>query len=173
MKSFNFKKVLSVSFASLTVLSGFCGLNSVKVSAAPLKKTSTVISKPTLTMEDLSELIDYNPDVNFAEKQNDIKCYISKHKDLMKEDSNRDAWYRSIVTFSEILFTKFKNSRGCLGFNKVNMVILATFYELYNISIFDQINSIREILLNKGSEEAKLGLCSKIVEDFMKSERLI
>lgn len=173
MKSFNFKKVLSISFASLTMFSGFCGLNSAKVSAAPVRNSSVVNSEAAFTMKSLNTLIDYNPNVNFDEKQNDIKKGISQFADLMKEDQSKDAWYRSIVKFSEILFTKFKNDRGYLGFTKSDMVILSVLSGLDNISIFKPLNSIREILLNKGSEEIQHELCNEVVLDFLNSNELI
>lgn len=172
MKSFNFKKVSSISLASLTMFSGLCGLNSAKVSAAPVMKISRVDVKLPLTMGDLNNLIDYNPDVNFDEKQNDIKNYLSTRKDLIKEDPDKDAWCNSIVTFSKILFIKLKNASGYNAFGQTQMKILAKFYDLNSVSIFKPINAIKEVLLNQGSEEAKLDICSEIVADFIKSENI-
>ena len=52
------------------------------------------------------------------------------------------------------------------------MKILAKFYDLNSVSIFKPINAIKEVLLNQGSEEAKLDICSEIVADFIKSENI-
>lgn len=173
MKLINSKRVLSTTLALLTAFSSLSGLNQAKVSAAPSAKSNAFISENMFTMKNLNALVDYNPDVDFEQKQDEIKKDISKCKHLMKADSSKEAWYRAIVTFSKILFAQLKNINGCRGFSKSDMQILSALCGLDNLSIFEQLNSIREILLNKGLEEMQSKLCYEIVLDFMNSNGII
>lgn len=175
MKLLNFKKALSVSLASLAILSNLGGLSSIKVSAAPEKNNSgnvVNIRENSFTMRDLNKIIDYNPSVNIQEKKAAILEVIRNNKKFLRVESNEEKWFNAVEMFTNLLFLNLKNASGCRGFGKKDMQMLCILSEFNNISISDPINTIRIIMKHIIKKDVCVEVCNSYVRDFLKHYKI-
>ena len=175
MKSFNFKKVLSVSLASLAVLSNLGGLSSIKVSAASEKNSSgnvVNIRENSFTIRDLNKIIDYNPNVNMQEKKAAILEAIRNNKKFLKIDANEENWFNAIDMFTKLLFVNFKNASGYRGFSKGDMEMLCILDKFDNVSVFYPIFFIKNMMKDISNKDTCVDICNSFVKDFLKHYKL-